>query len=67
MEKAVLSARELEILQEMTNAFTNKNIADALGISGETVKWHVKNIYAKLGVDSRAGAVARSRQLGLLR
>ena len=42
----------------------NKRIAQALDISPETVKWHLRNIYAKLGVYTRDAAVARGRHLG---
>ncbi|MNF09648.1 HTH-type transcriptional regulator AlkS [compost metagenome] len=43
----------------------NKKIARALGVSPETVKWHLKNIYGKLGVTGRDEAIARMRDLGL--
>jgi LuxR family transcriptional regulator, maltose regulon positive regulatory protein len=61
-----LSERELDILRALASAMPNKRIALVLGISPETVKWHLKNIYGKLGVSGRDGAVARSRDLGWL-
>jgi LuxR family transcriptional regulator, maltose regulon positive regulatory protein len=60
-----LSDREAEVLQLLAQALPNKRIARALAISPETVKWHLKNIYAKLHVSSRDEAVARIRDLGL--
>ncbi|MNR60978.1 HTH-type transcriptional regulator AlkS [compost metagenome] len=44
----------------------NKRIARVLGISPETVKWHLKNVYGKLGVLGRDEAVLRARHLGLI-
>jgi LuxR family maltose regulon positive regulatory protein len=46
--------------------FTNKHIARILEISPETVKSHVKRIFLKLAVRTRAGAVSRAGSLGLL-
>ncbi|MCY1423469.1 HTH-type transcriptional regulator MalT [compost metagenome] len=59
----LLSERELEILQLLAQALPNKKIARALGLSPETVKWHLSNIYGKLGVSSRDEAVERIRDL----
>jgi LuxR family maltose regulon positive regulatory protein len=61
-----LSAREADILRLMGQAMTNKRIAIALEISGETVKWHLKNIFGKLEVFTRADAIAKARRLGLI-
>lgn len=61
-----LSERELAIVRGLAAALPNKRIGQALGISPETVKWHLKNVYAKLGVYGRDGAVARARELGCL-
>jgi LuxR family maltose regulon positive regulatory protein len=61
-----LSDRELTILRLIGNGLTNPDIAAHLVVSPETVKWHVKNIYRKLSVDSRVQATARARSLGLL-
>lgn len=59
-----LSARELEVLRSMALSMSNKRVAQALGISPETVKWHLKNIYGKLEVYGRDDAVAKARKLG---
>ncbi|SAK57654.1 ATP-dependent transcription regulator LuxR [Caballeronia catudaia] len=61
----ILSARESKVLSLLAQALPNKKIARTMGISPETVKWHLKNIYSKLGVSSRDEAVARSRDLAL--
>jgi LuxR family maltose regulon positive regulatory protein len=61
-----LSQRELDVLNLMASGLTNREIADALFISPETVKKHTGSIYAKLGVGHRTGAVARARDLSLL-
>ncbi|QQX82776.1 IS630 family transposase [Cupriavidus necator] len=59
----VLSEREREVLDLAAQAMPNKKIAMVLGLAPETVKWHLKNIYAKLGVSGRGGAAARLRDL----
>lgn len=56
-----LSEREFEIVDLLAQALPNKKIARTLGLSPETVKWHLKNIYGKLGVSGRDEAVARMR------
>ncbi|MNN04150.1 Transcriptional regulatory protein UhpA [compost metagenome] len=58
-----LKERELEILHLLAQALPNKKIARTLGLSPETVKWHLSHIYSKLGVSSRDEAVARMRDL----
>jgi len=60
---AVLSERESEILGLLAQAMSNKKIASVLNVSPETVKWHLKNIYAKLGVNGRGRAAARLRDI----
>jgi LuxR family maltose regulon positive regulatory protein len=64
-ERGSLSSREGEIVDLIARGQSNKEIAKTLGIGVETVKSHVKNIFMKLGVDKRAHAVARVRDLGL--
>nr|MBA2397296.1 helix-turn-helix transcriptional regulator [Bradyrhizobium sp.] len=49
------------VMRLLAQAMPNKKIARTLGLSPETVKWHLKNIYGKLGVSSRDEAVARVR------
>lgn len=51
-----LSERELEVMTLLAKRFTHQEIADALFVSKNTIKYHVKNLYAKLGVTSRAQA-----------
>jgi LuxR family maltose regulon positive regulatory protein len=58
-----LSEREREILALLAQAMSNKKIATVLNVSAETVKWHLKNIYVKLGVGGRGSAAARFRDL----
>jgi LuxR family maltose regulon positive regulatory protein len=64
---AVLSPRELGILERIGHGQSNKEIARDLAIAPETVKSHVKNIFAKLAVERRAQAVSRAQSLGLVR
>lgn len=61
-----LSDRELEVLQEMAAGLTNRQIGAELGISTYTVNSHVRNILSKLNARSRAEAVTRAYQDGLL-
>jgi LuxR family maltose regulon positive regulatory protein len=61
-----LSDRELEILRLIAAGRTNPEIADLLYLSLNTIKWHVKNLYGKLGVGSRIEAAARAQELDLL-
>jgi LuxR family maltose regulon positive regulatory protein len=63
---ASLSRRELEILTLIDDGRSNKEVARALGVTSETVKTHLKNVFGKLSVERRAQAVARARSLGLL-
>ena len=61
-----LSDRELEVLYLIAAGFKNKEIADKLFISLNTVKTHTKHINSKLGVNSRTKAVVRAKKLGLI-
>jgi len=61
-----LTARELEILHLIAAGMRNQEIADRLFISLHTVKRHIANAYAKLGVTHRTEAVARGKELKLL-
>jgi two-component system, NarL family, response regulator len=53
-----LSAREVEILRKVAQGFSNKQIGAQLGISDETVKTHLKSVFAKLNVGDRTQAIA---------
>jgi DNA-binding CsgD family transcriptional regulator len=53
-----LSPREQEVLRELAQGKTNREIADALWVSEDTVKSHLRRTYRKLGVGTRAEAVA---------
>ena len=59
VQKVELSQRENEILELLSQGFTNKEIADKLNISYQTVKVHVKHIYEKLHVRSRSEALMK--------
>ncbi|MFI1968398.1 DNA-binding response regulator [Streptomyces cinnamoneus] len=61
-----LTARELDILGQLAQGLGNREIARALFISQATVKTHLGRIYDKLGVDTRAGAVAVAKEQRLL-
>jgi DNA-binding NarL/FixJ family response regulator len=65
-ERAGLSEREREVLAHLVAGRTNREIADALVISQHTVRRHVENIFAKLGVTSRAAATAYAYEHGLV-
>lgn len=61
-----LTARELEVLRLLAEALPNKLIADRLGISDHTAKFHVNSVLAKLSAGSRTEAVVRAARLGLV-
>ena len=61
-----LTSREIEVLPLLAAGLTNKAIAHTLSISEHTAKFHVGAILAKLGVSSRAEAVAEAARRGLL-
>ena len=66
-QKPVLTRREHEVLDLMGDGLQNGEIADALKISVETVKLHVKSILEKLDVDNRTKAVAAALHRGIIR
>lgn len=57
-----LSERELDVLRALTDGLSNKEIAAKLFVSLPTVRFHLKNIYAKLHVTSRTEAVIKAMQ-----
>jgi LuxR family maltose regulon positive regulatory protein len=61
-----LTARELEVLRLVARGLSDKEIADRLHLSGHTVHRHVSNVRVKLGLPSRAAAVAWAAERGLL-
>jgi DNA-binding CsgD family transcriptional regulator/tetratricopeptide (TPR) repeat protein len=61
-----LTPREEEILRCLGDELSNRQIAEQLTISLNTVKWYARQIYNKLGVDNRGDAVSQARRLGLL-
>ena len=63
---AVLTPKECEVLQLLAGNMSNKQIAQAIGISDETVKWHLKNLFGKLHAGTRKHLVDRARMLGIL-
>lgn len=65
-QQDLLSSREMEVLMELQGGLSNKEIARALEMTEHTVKFHLKNIFAKLEVDKRAKAIIVARDRGLL-
>jgi LuxR family maltose regulon positive regulatory protein len=61
-----LSDRELEVLRLLATALSQREIGGELYVSLNTVKTHARSIFRKLGVSTRAEAVARARELGVL-
>jgi LuxR family transcriptional regulator, maltose regulon positive regulatory protein len=66
IETQLLTPREREVLRCLALGLPNKRIAESLGLGDETVKWHVKNLFAKLGGANRKHVVDRARQIGVL-
>jgi DNA-binding CsgD family transcriptional regulator len=61
-----LTARETEVLKWCSSGASAWQISEQLQLSQASVEWHLKNIYDKLGVANRTGAVAKAMSLGLL-
>lgn len=61
-----VSHREREILRLVAAGLSNRDIAQAVHLSEATIKWHLHNLFAKLGVRSRTQAVLKGKSLGLL-
>jgi LuxR family maltose regulon positive regulatory protein len=61
-----LTRREVSILKRLESGLSNREIAEAIFVSEGTLKWHLHNIYSKLDVRNRAGAMVRARALGIL-
>ena len=63
---AHLTPRELDVIRLLARGLTNKEIGAALDVSQTTVKWFVKNILQKLGVNDRTAAVTTALERGIL-
>jgi LuxR family transcriptional regulator, maltose regulon positive regulatory protein len=61
-----LTPREISIIKRLESGLSNKEIAEAIFVSEGTLKWHLHNVYSKLNVKNRSGAMARARTLGVL-
>ena len=66
-ETPVLSKREMEVLQKLSNGSNNPQIAKELYVTTNTIKAHVKNIYKKLHVHSRVEAVRKAIRQGIIK
>lgn len=62
----LLTAKEREVLTLLSRSLSNKEIALAMGIGEQTIKWHMKNLFSKLNAGGRKHAVARARLMGLV-
>lgn len=61
-----ISNRELAVLRELAAGASNKEIAERLGVSPNTIKTHIAKLFEKLGASRRTDAIARARELGIL-
>jgi LuxR family maltose regulon positive regulatory protein len=61
-----LTPKEREVLELLARNLSNKEVARAMQVGEETVKWHVKNLFVKLSADTRKQVVGRAQLLGLL-
>jgi LuxR family maltose regulon positive regulatory protein len=61
-----LTPKEREVLELLARNLSNKEIGLAMQVGEETIKWHVKNLFAKLDAGTRKQVVSRARILGLL-
>jgi LuxR family maltose regulon positive regulatory protein len=63
---ALLTRREYEVLELLSERWSDKEIAERLFIAPNTVRKHTSTIFGKLGVSNRRAAVAAARTLGIL-
>jgi DNA-binding NarL/FixJ family response regulator len=61
-----LTAREIDVLEQLAEGLSNRSIASKLGISDQTVKFHVASVMGKLGAANRTDAVRRAVREGLV-
>lgn len=64
-ESQALTARETDVLSMVSKGFRNAEVAQALGLAESTIATHVKSIYRKLGISSRAEAALHAARMGL--
>jgi LuxR family maltose regulon positive regulatory protein len=62
----VLTAREAQVVRLLMEGNSNEAIGSALAITERTVRFHLRNVFAKLAVDNRVQAVSKAIQLGLI-
>jgi LuxR family maltose regulon positive regulatory protein len=67
MQAESLTPREAQLLDYLAQGASNQQIAERMSLSIETVKWHLKNLYGKLGVKGRVSALIRARALRMCR
>lgn len=63
----LLSDREIDILRMASGGMKNSEIAKRIGLTEGSVKWYLQQIYDRIGVRRRAGAIDRARELGLMK
>lgn len=61
-----LTRREIGLLKHLESGMSNREIAESIFISEGTLRWHLHNIYGKLGAKNRSGALVKARNLNLL-
>ena len=66
LDRQDFSERELDVLLFLCHGYSNSEIADQLGVTTNTVKTHLKNIYGKLGVNNRTQAAAEAKMVGIV-
>lgn len=64
--KLGLSQREVEVLQLLSQGYSNQEIADKLFVSLNTIKTHIQKIYQKLNAKRRTQAIQKARELALI-
>jgi len=62
----LFTAKERDVIRLLANNLSNKEIASALDLSVQTVKWHLKNLFGKLNAGSRKHLVDRARMMGII-
>ena len=65
-DRTGLTERELEILEAVSRGLSNRAVGKELYLSDQTVKFHLHNIYGKLGVANRTEATASAHRFGLV-